>query len=339
MKGIGVWIAVIAGAALVAWLGAQALLATPPATPGDSPVTIRVAKGEGLAPVARRLEEEGLVVSARRFRLLARLTGRDRAIRAGTYEFLPGLDPRDLLARLEEGKVRLLRLTVPEGRRLLDIAKDVESALGVPAEEVIAAASDPARVTGVGARGENLEGYLFPETYFFEDGVSAGDVVDGMVARFEAEWGELADLPQPEGLDRHDVVTLASIVEAETPLADEKPRVAAVYLNRLHRGMRLQADPTVRYGIGRFDGRLYYKHLDIESAYNTYQNQGLPPGPIGSPGRAALRAVLEPLTPCDDLYFVASGNGGHVFSRTKAEHDRAVAEARKRRDAAARDSG
>src|SRR5690606_4506736 len=133
---------------------------------------------------------------------------------------------------------------------------------------------------------------------------------------------------RPEGYDRHDLVTLASIVEAETPLSAEKPRVAAVYWNRLHNGWKLQADPTVRYGLGHWGERVYYKHLDMDTPYNTYLHAGLPPGPIGSPGEEALAAVLAPLTPCDDFYFVASGRGGHVFSRTKAEHDRAVRAAR-----------
>jgi UPF0755 protein len=318
---------------LVAAVGWSALVKAPPADPDAGPALFRVEPGEGFASVAARLEADGLVVSAGRFRVLARLRSEDRSIHAGTYELARGADPRDLLRLLSEGKVRLRRFTIPEGRRLADLALDAEQALGIPAAEVLTAASDPDRIERLGARTETLEGFLFPETYLLPDGATAGDLVDAATRRFEEVWESLR-APARFGLDRHAVVTLASIVEAETPLAKEKPRVAAVYRNRLERGMRLQADPTVRYGLGRFEGRLYYKHLDIDTPYNTYRRDGLPPGPIGAPGRAALDAVLRPQKPCEDLYFVASGDGGHVFSRTKAEHDRAVAAARKRRDAA-----
>jgi UPF0755 protein len=325
----GALLAVVVG---VAWLGWNFLLEKPPAPEEPVPVPFRVEAGEGFGPVAERLEGQGLVVSAWRVRVLARLQGLDRSVHAGTYELTPGSDPRSILEDLATGRVRLHRFTVPEGRRLAQIAADVEAGLGIPAADVLAAASDPGRLDRMGARTGNLEGFLFPETYFFPDGATAGEVVDAMLDRFETEWDGL-DGDLPDGLDRHDAVVLASIVEAETPLTEEKPRVAAVYLNRLERGMRLQADPTVRYGIGRFEGRLYYKHLDIDTPYNTYRRDGLPPGPIASPGRDALQAVLTPLPGCEDLYFVASGDGGHVFSRTKRDHDRAVAEARRRRDA------
>jgi UPF0755 protein len=314
-------------------LGWRALHEAPPAGPDSAPVVFRVEAGEGFAAIAHRLEEKGLAVSARRLRILARLTRSDRAIRAGTYLIPVGTAPDVLLDDLVAGRVRLHRLTVPEGWRLAQIARETESALEIPAEEVLAAAADSTRRAGVGCPTGTLEGYLFPDTYYFPDGIGAGDVVDAMLHRFEEVW---ASLPAglPEGMDRHDAVTLASIVEAETGLDEEKPRVAAVYLNRLRIGWKLQADPTVRYGLGYFTDRLYYKHLDIDTPYNTYEHHGLPPGPIGAPGRAALLAVLEPMTPCDDLFFVASGTGGHVFSRTREEHSLAKLAARVARDLA-----
>jgi UPF0755 protein len=335
MRNEGRWLAFLAAVSIglivaVAVVGWVRLHEAPPVPEGPAePIEFRVEPGEGFARVAARLEKVGLVVSARRFEILGRIVGADREIRSGTFQFDPGTPPRDILDDLVAGNVMLLSFTVPEGWRVDQIAAEAESALGVSADEFVVVAGDSALRAELGCTSETLEGYLFPETYRFPVGVGARDVVDAMTRRFVAEWAALEGDP-PAGLDRHGVVTLASIVEAETSIAEERPRVAAVYLNRLERKMRLQADPTVRYGIGRFHGRLYYKHLDIPSPYNTYRNHGLPPGAIAAPGRAALQAVFTPLDPCDDLYFVASGDGGHVFSRTKAEHDRAKHQARTR---------
>lgn len=321
--------------ALAGMWGWRLLIESPPIARAAMPtVEFRVEPGEGMGSVARRLAAEDLVVSARRFRLLARVRGVDRGVHAGTYRLAHGVDPRRLLDDLVAGRVLLVRLTVPEGWRLDRITEEVESALEVPAEEFTAAVQDPELLKRVGAT--SLEGYLYPDTYFFPDGVSGREVVEALVARFEEVWDSMPD-ELPLGMDRHGVVTLASIVEAETPVEEEKPHVAAVYLNRLRDGWLLQADPTVRYGLGRFSKRLYFKHLKVDTPYNTYMHPGLPPGPIAAPGRAAIRAVFEPLDPCEDYYFVATGDGGHQFSRTNAEHERAIAAFRARRDAASSD--
>jgi UPF0755 protein len=312
----GLVVAVVA----VGWVQLQQA----PPQDGGEPVEIVVEPGEECARVARRLEDAGLVLSARRFEILARIVGADRDIRSGTFRFYRGTAPREILDDLVLGREWLLSFTVPEGWRLEQIAAEAERALAIPPADFLAAAADPAARAELGCTAETLEGYLFPETYRFPARATAKDVVAAMTKRFVEEWSGLGREP-PAGLDRHGVVTLASIVEAETPVPQERARVAAVYLNRLKQGMRLQADPTVRYALRRFDGRLYYKDLEVESPYNTYRNDGLPPGAIASPGRDAIAAVLEPLASCDDLFFVASGDGGHVFSRTKAEHDRAKA--------------
>jgi UPF0755 protein len=324
------------GAAVAAGLrtGWLLLLEAPAIAPGSAaPVELTIESGERLASVAARMEEAGLIVSAHRFELLARLTRADRSMHAGTYQFAPGTAPREILRDMVDGNVRLQRITLPEGWRLAQIAEEVERELGVPADSVRAAAADPALRAALDCPAETLEGYLFPETYYFPDGVSARQIVTAMVHRFDDVWTTLPPSPHA-GLTRHDVVTLASIVEAETRIPSEKPRIAAVYLNRLERGWKLQADPTVRFGIEQFTGRLYYRHLDIDTPYNTYLHEGLPPSPIGAPGRSSLLAVLQPLEPCDDLYFVASGNGGHVFSRTGEEHIQAKLAARAQSDAA-----
>ena len=310
----------------LAFLGWRALHEAPPAGAGGS-VDVRIESGEGLRTIAARLEESELVVSASRFRWLARLRGEDRGIHAGTYRFERGASPGTILDDLVTGRVRLERLTIPEGWRLDQIAAEAEKALGVPADSVrVVAASEEWRER-LECPAATLEGYLYPETYFFPDGVTAEEVVRAMTDRFLEVWEEV-DRDHASDLDRHQAVTLASIIEAETSVDSERTRIAAVYSNRLKEGWRLEADPTVRYALGKFTGRLYYKHLDVESPYNTYRNQGLPPGPIAAPGEASLRAALSPLEPCDDFYFVASRDGGHVFSKTKREHDRAKREFR-----------
>ena len=322
----------LAGAGL--WFGWRALHEAPAAAEGAEAVTFRVERGEGFASVAERLEDAGHVVSALRFRVLARILKADRSVHAGTYTVEPRTAPRALLDDFVAGRVRTLKVTVPEGWRLPRIAEEMERVLGIAPEDFLAVAADPVRLEDLGVPVDhmptpNLEGYLFPETYHFPDAASAEEVVDGMTARFREVWESLPP-DTVRGLSRHEIVTLASIVEAEAMLTDEMPRIAAVYLNRLDLGWRLQADPTVRYGLDYFTGRLYYKHLDIETPYNTYRNDGLPPGPICAPGSAAMAAVLAPLDPCDDLFFVASGGGRHTFSRTAAEHVRAKAEARRK---------
>ena len=291
-------------------------------------VVVTIAAGESFPSVAAQLEREGLVVSAWRLHLLARLAGLDRRIRAGTFRLERGMPPYRLLDDLVNGRVLLHRVTIREGWRLDQIAAAVQDSLAIPAPAFLAAARDSARRARVGAPGQDLEGYLFPDTYLFPDGSQPAAVVDAMLDHFEEVWHDLKG-KRASKLERNEVVTLASIVEAETPLPEEKPRVAAVYLNRLEQGWKLQADPTVRYGLGYWVEHLYYKQLEVDTPYNTYLHPGLPPGPIGAPGRDALQAVLAPQRPCDDLFFVASGQGGHVFSRTKDEHDRSRRAARR----------
>ena len=312
----------LAAAAGGTWL----LLVDAPPVDGQA-VEFTISDGQPFLEVAAGLERDRLVNSAVRVDLLARITGMDRKIKAGTFRVERGTRPLRLLDDLAYGRALLRRLTVREGWRMDQIAQAVQDSLKVSAKDFEAAAHDSARCARVGTRGKNLEGYLFPDTYMFPDRVPAGDVVDKMLEHFEEVWRELPGAAAVASRD--DVVTLASIVEAETPLSEERPRVAAVYLNRLALGMKLQADPTVRYGLGYFDEHLYFKQLDVDTPYNTYMHEGLPPGPIGSPGRESLQAALAPARPCDYLFFVASGQGGHVFSKTKEEHDRAHERARR----------
>jgi UPF0755 protein len=289
---------------------------------GEKRVSIR--RGSGFEGVLADLEAAGVVRDPLRFRLLARWHGFDRRIKAGEYQFSPALTPLQLLRDLAEGRVVQLRLTIPEGFTLRQIARAVEEAGLASADHFIGAAEDAALAKERGIPADTLEGYLFPDTYFFPRSASARDIADTLLDRFQSvfrdEWRVRA---KEMGFSVHEIVTLASIIERETGAPEERPHIASVFHNRLRIGMRLQSDPTVIYGLAEFDGNLTRKHLDTPTAYNTYQMGGLPPGPIANPGAAALEAALFPLE-TNDLYFVSRGDGTHVFSRNLRDHNRAV---------------
>jgi UPF0755 protein len=244
-----------------------------------------------------------------------------------------------ILRDLTEGRGLVHTVTVPEGFAISTIVPLLSRALELPRDSLDIAVRDSALRAELGVPTRTLEGYLFPDTYSFPAGTSARDVVRAMVRRFEqawpAEWdGRLAEV----GMTRHQVVTLASIVEKEARLAEERAVIAAVYRNRLRIGMALQADPTVQYALGRHTARVLYKDLEIDSPYNTYKYPGLPPGPIASPGAASLEAALFPAD-VRYLYFVAHPDGHHEFRETFGQHEQAVVAMRReraRQEAAAR---
>jgi UPF0755 protein len=301
-----------------------------PATGGA--VRVTVAPGAAFQTVVRDLVEAGLVRRAWTLEFFAKATGQDRRVQRGTYAFAPGTPALAILRRLVAGDVLSVRVTVPEGFTMWQIAAAFAPA-GVDSSAMIAAARDPDLVRALKVPTATLEGYLFPDTYEVPFGSDARDIAAQMLTRFHAAWttdferrcGEL-------GMTRHQILTLASIVEAEARVPDERPLVAAVYHNRLRRGMKLDADPTVAYAMGGFRGRLYYKDLAVDSPYNTYRRAGLPPGPIGNPGEGSIRAALYPDPEVRALYFVARGDGRHEFSDTLKEHTAAVARSRQRRD-------
>ena len=224
-------------------------------------------------------------------------------------------------------------LTVPEGRSLDEIAALV-AAEGLDLEAFLEAARDPAPVRDLDPAAADLEGYLFPDTYDLPQAPEAPRaLVRRMTQRFREVISPELERIAEKGLTVRQVVTLASIVELETASAAERPRIAAVFLNRLEKGMPLQTDPSIIYALkkaGRWDGNIRKRDLDIESPYNTYRRAGLPPGPLGSPGREAIRAVLEPAE-TKELYFVSRNDGTHEFSETLAEHNRAVDRYQRRR--------
>jgi len=317
-------LAALALALALAW---AAWARTPVGRRGDPPATVRVQPGSSAREVARLLEEKGVVRPAWALTWWLRLGGAAGRIRAGEYRFDFPVAPADVVRRLLEGRTHLVRVTVPEGLTLFETA-DVLAGAGIaPRDELLAAFRDPAPVRSLDPVARDLEGYLFPETYRFEPGWPARRVAAEMVATFRRSFVEphRREIEENE-LGLRGIVIVASLVEKETSRPEERPLVAAVYLRRLARGMRLQCDPTVIYAkklAGRWDGRIHRRDLRWEHPYNTYVHAGLPPGPIASPGLASLVAVLHPR---DEgyLYFVARGDGSHVFSRTFAEHLAAV---------------
>src|SRR4029079_13921966 len=258
-----------------------------------------------------------------------------RSIRAGTYVFKRGISWGDVLDDLRGGKGLEQAITIPEGWSLIQIVPQLARVLEVPVDSVRAAVRDTALLHRLDVPTPTLEGYLFPDTYVFPDGTTARAAIRVMVERFEHVWQpEWNASAQALAMSRHNVMALASIVEKEARLPEERPVIAAVYLNRLKAGMLLQADPTVQYALGKHVARVMYKDLEIDSPYNTYRHVGLPPGPIASPGRPSIVAALNPAN-VPYLYFVAHPDGHHEFTTDFARHTIAVRNARRAWDSVA----
>ncbi|MGD9018119.1 MAG: endolytic transglycosylase MltG [Desulfobacterales bacterium] len=285
---------------------------------------LTIAPGESFRSITRKLLALGLIRSPLRFRILARISGHHRNLKAGEYSFEGPSSPRNILERLVEGKVKLYRITVPEGSTLEQIAGIVEAS-GLSDRDAFlsaAAAVDPKKAYGID--GATLEGYLFPDTYHLPKNSSAADIIDTMVGRFkDVMTDKRRKRAENIGLSIHEVVTLASIIEKETGAPAERPQISSVFHNRLKRGMRLETDPTVIYGIKDFDGNLTRKHLRTPTPYNTYLIKGLPPGPIANPGEASIDAALYPAQ-TGYLFFVSRKDGTHHFSASLKEHQQAV---------------
>ena len=302
----------------VAWLGWSLLV----------PVHLTETKflmlkpGSSTRHIATELQANGVIRSWRAFLLYHYMT-HHRSLKAGEYKFADSESAMTVHDRLARGDVYVHTVVVPEGFNMFEIANAIRSAgLGTRQEFLSEAEKDTAMVRDLDPQAISLEGYLFPDTYGFTRTQSMKDIVGVMVRRFKQEARQV-------GLnnDVHRIVTLASIVEKETAAPEERPLVAGVYLNRLQKGMALDADPTVIYAAllaGSYDGQITRTDLRSGSAYNTYKNPGLPPGPIANPGKASLLAAINP-TKTDYLYFVSDNNGHHRFARTLDEHSRNVA--------------
>jgi len=303
-----------------------------PVSTTPAPRDFEVARGEAFGRVATRLEADGLVQSAFVWKLHGRREGVTGQLKVGEYELSPHMSSDQILEVLISGRVKTYPVTVPEGTRAIEIAERLQAAGLADAEAFMAVATDPEVARRLGVTGDRLEGYLYPDTYQLPRGMTPFEIARAMTRQFEAVWTEqIAALAEGSTLSKPEIVTLASIVEKETAAPEERPLIAAVFLNRLGKRMRLETDPTVIYGIEDFDGNLRKRHLqDGSNPYNTYRIMGLPPGPIASPGAEALRAVVEP-SETDYLYFVSRNDGTHYFSATYAEHVNAVNRYQKRR--------
>ncbi|MDH7484551.1 MAG: endolytic transglycosylase MltG [Spirochaetales bacterium] len=308
--------------ALLALMFTVLLLVLPPAR--QEPVLVRIERGSTLSQIALQLRDQRVITSTNVFRLILKIGGRDRTIKAGTYSFPAGISTLQAANMISKGQTIARKVLIPEGRTMRQIA-DILASEGITrAEDFLAAAKDEFAAREAGIPYGNFEGYLFPDTYLLEADANARDIVGIMTRRFFEVTASFGKSVSPEAL--HRAVIIASIVEREYRKADEAPLIASVFYNRLASGMPLQSCATVAYVLTEHQGKphpsqLFYSDLQIDDPYNTYRHRGLPPGPISNPGEVALRAALFPAE-TDFLYFrlLDDGNGAHRFSRTFEEH-------------------
>lgn len=318
------------------WLAGVML--TPYRAFNEAGIFVDIPRGTGTRGITRILAERGVVRHAFTFELLSRWQG--RTLQAGEYFFDRPMTPLEVHRKLAEGQVFVYWVTIPEGATIFDIGQILERAGLATPEEFRAVVADASPVRDIAPRARNLEGFLFPDTYQFPRRATPQEIVAAMVRRFREVWQSFPEAERnPHRLAPAELITLASLVERETGLADERPIIAGVFYNRLQKGIPLQCDPTVIYALqlaNKYKGplgrarhrQLTTRDLRFASAYNTYLHGGLPPGPIANPGKASLRAALFPPR-VDYLYFVADARGGHFFSKTLAEHNANVARYRR----------
>lgn len=323
-SGPGVAFAVLAVALLSAFL----LLDTNPKGNWEGKLAV-IPRGSPLPEVVRILREDGILPHPQAFRALVILTFSGRRLHYGEYAFPTPPSAFEAWRRLVRGDVIKYEVTVRPGANLFDVAELVKEKKLVAAEEFLAAATSPAVLRRLDIPGESAEGYLFPDSYIFVKPVTPEEIVELMVQQFRRKIPpDTEKRAKDAGFSLHQIVTIASIIEKETGIEQEKPIVSAVIRRRLALGMPLQMDPTVIYGAKRFDGTVTGKDLRKAGPYNTYLNRGLPPGPIANPGLPALAAALSP-SDAEYLYFVSKNDGSHTFSRTLTEHIRAVEQFRR----------
>ena len=320
------WTGIAAAAIWGLWLLADG---TRPYLRATEPVLIDIERGSRTRDIAERLETTGVIRSRITFLALHYLRP-GNTLKAGEYAFERPAAPLDVLRKLIRGEVSFEVLMIPEGYNRFEIADAVAAQGFSTREDFLWATEEASAAADLDPLAKNLEGYLFPDTYHFPRHARPAEIVRAMVERFREMYGSLK--PQGSAHTIHDIVTMASLVEKETGLREERPVVAAVFYNRLKKALLLQADPTVIYAAileNRYDGgKVRQSHLDSLSPYNTYVHRGLPPGPIANPGRSSLVAALRPAA-SDYYYFVANADGGHTFSRTLAEHNLAVSQFRR----------
>ena len=295
-----------------------------PAGADTQDTVVNIPSGQAFKITTDILFNTGIIKSPFKFKMLARLKGYDKRLKAGEYALAPSMPPIEILEKLVKGEVKLYKLTVPEGLSIHQIANVVAQEGFAERAAFIQRATDADFTRRHGIPAETFEGYLYPETYYFPKRVTTDTIISTMVKRFrlvfKPEWKKRG---KELGFSIHQVVTLASIIEKETGAPFERPLISSVFHNRLKKKMRLESDPTVIYGLKDFDGNLNRKHLETVTPYNTYKIKALPPGPIANPGSASLEAALYPAD-TKYIYFVSKKNRTHQFSTNLIDHNQAV---------------
>lgn len=302
-------------------------LAFPPLPREGMPdkVMVLIPRGAKLEEIAGFLKDSGLIRSRIVFILAARAIGAEKDMKAGRFTIDRKLGVFEVIRLLTEGMKPGDLVTIPEGLTSREIADILYREINLDPKRFLSLVNDSSFAHSLGVAASSLEGYLFPDTYGFVPGMEPAEIIREMISKGRHTFGvQFGDKVSGLGLSWHQVLTLASIVEGEAQVDSERPRIAAVFMNRLKRGWRLQADPTVAYALGGRRDRIMYRDLEVSSPYNTYFVKGLPPGPICNPGKEAVAAVVLPLKDCDDMYFVAKGDGTHIFSKTIEEHLAAI---------------
>ncbi|MBW2030937.1 MAG: endolytic transglycosylase MltG [Deltaproteobacteria bacterium] len=312
-------------------LGVGLFMISPAGREGRDQVIV-IKEGQTLREVAHELEEKAIISSKTLFLLWAKIMGYGRQIKSGEYALNSAMPPVRIFEKLTKGMILTHPVTIPEGFTREQIARLLAVKGLVEEDRFLGLTNAPSLLERLGIPGPTMEGYLYPDTYHFGRGISELSIIETMVKRFWQLVGPLKRRTEEAGMTLKDVITLASIVEKETGLGQERPIIASVFLNRLKKGMRLESDPTVIYGIENFNGNLTRKDLARRTPYNTYVVKGLPPGPIANPGLESIMAVLYPAD-TDYLYFVSRNDGSHHFSKTLAGHNRAVRLYQKKRKA------
>ena len=313
----------VSGAVISSIVALVVLILYWPQNNSSGMVKVTIKQGETLSAISQHLTNVGVISNQRTFQWAVKVKGLETNIPAGTFRLKDANNNSTIIWQLVNSAPELKKVTILEGWSLHQLSEYLTTEMGFGINEIIGLSQDNAFINLLEVPSNNLEGYLYPETYYFFEGENVKSVIKRLVKEYKYFWTD-SNITKASSisLTQHQILTLASIIEGEAIYDSERPIISAVYHNRLKRGMRLQADPTVQYIIKDGPRRLLNKDLRIKSPYNTYLYEGLPPGPINSPGFQSLSAALYP-DENDYLYFVAKGDGYHTFSKNEKEHERA----------------